>query len=219
MSARENKFARLAKQQATSPQRISDANKQRDLPPAVDEQLTRLEEDIRRLKVEYDIYFNNATRRPPVDTKSRVETMIKRLADDRTFTFAQRYRYNSLVARYTSMRELWRRTVQFREEGRDAATIARAERKQTKQIIKPEPSATFICADAHKDVTTVRELYSALVEAKKQCGEMTDDFSFPRFHRLVAAQFDSLRSKLACERVKFMIAVDDGKVVFKAKAE
>src|SRR5215213_435905 len=75
-----------------------------------DQQLTRLEEDIRRLKVEFDIYFNGAAKRPPYDTKGRVETLIKRLADERTLTFAQRYHYNSLAARFSSFLQLWRRT-------------------------------------------------------------------------------------------------------------
>ena len=33
--------------------------------PTADEQLTRLEDDIRRLKIEFDIYFNGAAKRPP----------------------------------------------------------------------------------------------------------------------------------------------------------
>jgi hypothetical protein len=187
----------------------------------VDEQLGRLEEDIRRLKVEYDIYFNNAAKRPPYDTKSRVESMIKRLADDRTFTFAQRYRYNSLVARYTSFRELWRRNIQDREEGRDAVTQARLERNVTVAPTKlPAPDAiAFSCADAHTDTATVRALYDAVVAAKQSCGETTDDFPFPRFHRMIAAQTDALKSRLACERVKFSISVNDGQVSFKAKAD
>ena len=49
----------------------------------IDEILDRLEEDIRRLKVEFDIYFNGGSKRPPYDTKLRVESVIKRLSDDR----------------------------------------------------------------------------------------------------------------------------------------
>ena len=63
-----------------------------DYEPTVDDQLTRLEEDIRRLKIEFDIFFNGASKRPPYDTKGRVETIIKRLGDDRTLSYAQRYR-------------------------------------------------------------------------------------------------------------------------------
>ena len=55
-----------------------------DIEPTIEERLGRLEEDIRRLKIEYDIYFNGASKRPPYDTKMRVESHLKRLGDDRT---------------------------------------------------------------------------------------------------------------------------------------
>lgn len=211
MPIRDNKFARQAKQR----------NKKniivRDSQPTIDEQLKRLEEDIRRLKIEFDIYFNGAAKRPPYDTKSRVETLIKRIADDRTLTFAQRYFYNSLVARFTSFRELWRRTMQGREEGREVMGTPkpskRAEAKRT------EPRSNFVCADAHTDVETVRSLYDALVDAKARCGQPTDDISFPRFHHLIATKTDKLKEHLGCERVRFSVSVEDGRVSFKAKAD
>ncbi len=187
-----------------------------DNQPTADEKLTRLEEDIRRLKIEFDVYFNGAAKRPPYDTKSRVETELKRLGDDRTLSFAQRYRYNSLTARYTAFRDLWRRIMQGREEGRDPISTARASAKQ--EATEGFTGTTLICADAHKDLETVRQLYQALIEAKTKCGEPTEDFSFPRFHRLVASRADSLKEKLKCDRVSFSVDVESGHVSFKARA-
>lgn len=211
MPIRDNKFARQAKQRNKKNVII------RDSQPTVDEQLKRLEEDIRRLKIEFDIYFNGASKRPPYDTKSRVETLIKRIADDRTLTFAQRYFYNSLVARFTSFRELWRRTMQGREEGREVTGAPRvSKRSEAKQS---EQRSNFVCADAHTDVETVRSLYDALVDAKARCGQPTDDLSFPRFHHLIATKTDKLKEHLGCERVRFSVSVEDGRVSFKAKAD
>jgi len=184
---------------------------------SVDEQLTRLDEDIRRLKVEFDVYFNGAAKRPPYDTKARVETLLKRVGDDRTLSFAQRYRFNSLVARFTAFRDLWRRTMQGREEGRDLASAARAVAKQ--EAVEGFTRTALICTDANKDVETVKLLFNALVEAKTKCGEPTDDLSFPRFHRLIASKAESLKEKLGCERVCFSVDVEGGHVSFKAKAE
>jgi hypothetical protein len=93
---------------------------------SVDSQLMRLETDIRRLKVEFDIFFNGASKQPPYDTRNRVETMFSRLGDDRSLTYAQRYKMNSLNARFASFRDMWRRAMQNREEGRDFVTVARA---------------------------------------------------------------------------------------------
>ena len=185
--------------------------------PTVDEQLSRLEEDIRRLKIEFDMFFNGAAKRAPYDTKGRVDTMIKRISDDRTLSYAQRYRFNTLGSRYNSFRDLWRRTMQGREEGRDARAAARATAKE--HAVSEFQRADFVCADAHKDVELVKNLYSALVEARKVCGEPVEDFSFPRFHRLIASQADGLKERLGCERVSFSIDVEGGHVSFKARGE
>lgn len=215
MPIRDNKLIRSSQQRAKP---NAKANGAVDNEPTVDEQLTRLEEDMRRLKVEYDIYFNGAAKRPPYDTKSRVETMIKRLGDDRTLNFAQRYRYNSLAARYNSFRELWRRTIQAREEGRDAGAAMRASVHEGQEHSSRDQS-TFTCDDAHRDVQTVKEIYEALVEAKRKCGESIDGLSFPRFHHLIATRTDNLKEHLGCERVRFSIEIEGGRVNFRAKAD
>jgi len=191
---------------------------ERDALPSIDEQLVRLEDDVRKLKVEFDIYFNGSSKRPPYDTKGRVETLIKRLADERQLTYAQRYRYNSLVARYTSFRDLWRRTIQDREEGRGAAAHRVNARKEKEPVPAPEHT-TFVFADAHTDVPTVKSLYDTLVEAKRQCGESVEDFSFAQFHRMLAQKTEMLKERLGCERVRYSVQLEGGRVQFKAKAD
>jgi len=83
---------------------------------ALDKQISRLEDDIRKLKIDFDIYFNGATKRPPLEARARLESMIKRVSDNRSLSYAQRYQLNSLVARFTSYRELWRRSLKARGE-------------------------------------------------------------------------------------------------------
>ena len=211
MGVHENKLLR-AKQL-----RIKNKFVATDNVPTPDEQLSRLEEDIRRLRIEFDIFFNGATKRPPYDTKGRVETILKRLGDDRSLTYAQRFRYNSLMARYNAFRDLWRRMMQGREEGRDAVSAARASAKQETRV--PIEPVSYVCADAHKDVETVRNLYQSLIEAKRKGGEPTEDLSFARFHNLIASKADGLKERFGCDRVRFSVIVESGHVSFKAKAD
>ena len=219
MPIRQNSFARRARERQEAQQSsFKKVIVERDAPPSIDEQLVRLEDDVRKLKVEFDIYFNGSSKRPPYDTKGRVETLIKRLADERQLTFAQRYHYNSLVARYTSFRDLWRRTIQDREEGR-GATAGRANTRKEKEAASAPERTTFVCADAHRDVPTVKSLYDTLVEAKRQCGESVDDFSFPQFHRMLAQKTEMLKESLGCERVSYSVGLEGGRVQFKAKAD
>ncbi len=82
----------------------------------LDQQIGRIEEDIRKLKIEFDIYFNGGMKRPPLESKARLESNLKRLADDRNLTYAQRYQFNAVVSRFNSYRELWRRLLKKRGE-------------------------------------------------------------------------------------------------------
>jgi hypothetical protein len=82
----------------------------------IDQLLARMEDDIRKLKIDFDIFFNGANKRPPLEARARLESFIKRIADNRNLTYAQRYYFNTLVSRFTSYRELWRRTLKAKGE-------------------------------------------------------------------------------------------------------
>jgi hypothetical protein len=83
---------------------------------SLDQQIARIEDDIRKLKIEFDIYFNGGTKRPPLEARARLESNIKRIADDRNLTYAQRYQFNSVISRFNSYRELWRRILKTKGE-------------------------------------------------------------------------------------------------------
>jgi hypothetical protein len=87
---------------------------------AAERELTRIEDGIRKLKVDFDIYFNGSNtervKRPPLEARARLEASIKRISDNRTLSYAQRYHLNNLIARFTSYRELWRRMLRARGE-------------------------------------------------------------------------------------------------------
>jgi hypothetical protein len=210
LSPRDNKLNRL-KEERRSRARLSGVESE----PTIEDQLTRIEEDIRRLKIEFDIYFNGGAKRPPYDTKMRVESHLKRLGDDRSLTFAQRYHYNSLATRYTLFRELWRRNIQDREEGRGNMGARNAKREAPQAFERSD----FACADVRHDVRTVKGVYDALLEAKRSCGEPTRDLSFAKFHRLVMERTEALKDKLGSDRVVFSVDVQDGHVSFKAKVD
>ena len=210
MAFQDNRLARLAQERRDRSKLANGDNE-----PTVEDRLVRLEEDIRRLKIEFDIYFNGGSKRPPYDTKMRLESHLKRLGDDRSLSFAQRYHYNSLATRYASFRELWRRTLQGREEGRDIAAAARASSYEAGPFTRSE----FSCTDVRHDVRTVKGVYDALMQAKRRCGEKSTNLSFAKFHRLVLEHSDSLKEKTGTERVRFSVDVENGHVTFKAKAD
>jgi hypothetical protein len=175
----------------------------------VDEELTRLEENIRRLKIEYEAYFNGGNPRPPNDTLYRVEQAIKRYSSDAArLSVSQRFRFNNLWQRYSVHSDLWRKKVRSREEGREFAPRRHA---------TATPWATqVVCRDPDREQAKVDQLLQALVNAKQRAGERTDDVDPARFQKFVREKTRQLKQELGCDSVQFSVTVKQGRVRFTA---
>ena len=178
----------------------------------VDEELTHLEEGIRRLKIEYDVYFNGGSPRPPTDAQWRVETLLKKYSDSSRLAFAQRFRYNGLAQRYSLFSELWRQRLKTREEGpRRTAAEVREERQKA-------PAFRIEWKDPSTEPEKVEKLFTAFVEAKRQCGENTDNLAPDAFKRFVQQKTVQLKQDFHCEQVEYVVEVEQGQVRLKAKS-
>src|SRR5207248_9429144 len=83
-----------------------------------DEEMTLLESHLRRLKIEYEIYFNSPQKRPPSDLEWKVLALLRKFSDGGgRLNFSQRFRYNELAQRYAVYSDLWRKKARIREEG------------------------------------------------------------------------------------------------------
>lgn len=183
----------------------------------VDEELNKLEDDIRRLKIEYETYFSGGTPRPPRDTVVRVELVIKRhSADMSKLNFGQKFRFNSLLQKYGINNELWRRKLKEKEEGRGRF----AQQARVLEQVSADSSTRIVCTDPEKEKEKVDQLLKAMVDAKRQVGERVDNIDPLAFQKFVREKTKQIKESLGCEKVQFSVAVEDGKVKFKAvKAE
>src|SRR5437660_6233239 len=82
-----------------------------------DEELNVLDSQLRRLKIEYEIYFNNPAKRPPTDIEWKVLALLRKFSDGGRMNFTQRFRYNEMAQRYAIYSDLWRKKARIREEG------------------------------------------------------------------------------------------------------
>jgi hypothetical protein len=177
----------------------------------IDEELDRLEYEMRRLKIEYDIFFNGGAARPPNDTRGRVETTIKRLYDTRNVSFSQRFRYNGLVARYNVLRELWRRQTQEREES------GRPPTKEAQTAVRDRLAAIRF-HDLRSEPEKISELYDTLIAAKRKCGERVGSLTLETFTEFLKARAEQIKRELATDAIEFVVGVDNGRVRFTARA-
>jgi hypothetical protein len=177
----------------------------------VDEELSKLEDSIRRLKIEYEAYFNGGQPRPPTDSVFRVETTIKRYGDNSMkLNFGQRFRFNQLTQKYAVYRDLWRKKLKEKEEGRG---------RFGQQIREPAPAtsgARVVCSDPEKEQDKVDQLLKAMIDAKRQAGERVDNIDPHSFSKFVQQKTRQMKESLGCQKVQFSIDVEDGRVKFKA---
>src|ERR1700740_23670 len=82
-----------------------------------DEELNVLDTQLRRLKIEYEIYFSNPTKKPPTDIEWKVLALLRKFSDGGRMNFSQRFRYNAIAQRYAIYSDLWRKKSRIREEG------------------------------------------------------------------------------------------------------
>ena len=82
-----------------------------------DEELNVLDSQLRRLKIEYEIFFSNPNKRPPSDIEWKVLSLLRKFSDGGRMSFSQRFRYNEIAQRYAIYSDLWRKKNRIREEG------------------------------------------------------------------------------------------------------
>ncbi len=206
----------------------------------LDEELTVLDTQLRRLKIEYEIFFSNPTKRPPTDIEWKVLALLRKFSDGGRMNFSQRYRYNEMAQRYAIYSDLWRKKSRIREEGyrrpQDAllsvqgVRVAEEEHKaQHHQVYGVSRAAA---APAHSGSSQpftlhsvdqgereqVERLYNTLVAAKKKAGENVTG-SIDSFATFVQKKTEQIRKQYKCDGVEYSVELTDGHVKLKAKAK
>jgi hypothetical protein len=188
----------------------------------LDQELSLLEDGIRRLKIEYEIFFNGGVSRMPYDLRWRVESLIKKHGESANMTFAQRFRYNTLVAKFHSYVDLWRRMTKSREEGKPVYSSGAATLRDVEQQLPGTEDrlvCQLFCSDPESESEKLENLFKSLVEAKRECGEKTDSVPFPTFKKFLLEKTAKLKEQFNTEMVCYTVSIESGKVKFTAKGK
>ena len=213
----------------------------------IDEELGLLDSQLRRLKIEYEIYFSNPTKRPPTDIEWKVLALLRKFSDGNRMSFSQRFRYNEIAQRYAIYSDLWRKKNRIREEGyrrpQDALLSVQGVRLEEHEPehkvygvghstaeslaatsaaaaapAEEEKAFSMQCMDARAERDQVRKLYQALTEAKKKSGESVSG-NLESFSSFVQKKTEQIRKQYGCEAVEYTVEVQNGHVKLKAKAK
>jgi len=198
----------------------------------IDEELGLLESHLRRLKIEYEVYFSNPQKKPPSDLEWKVLAFLRKFSDGGRMSFSQRFRYNEMAQRYAIYSDLWRKKSRIREEGyrrpQDALLAVQGVRIEEHE---PEHKVYGVnrnkdagdqpfavqCSDPGAEADKVEKLYVALTSAKKKNGENVSG-TLDSFRTFVEKKTQEIRKQHKCEKVEYVVEVQDGKVKLRAKA-
>jgi len=208
----------------------------------IDEELTVLETQLRRLKIEYEVYFSNPSKKPPTDIEWKVLSLLRKFSDSSSLSFGQRYRYNEMAQRYAIYNELWRKKARIREEGyrnqQEQVLSVQGVRPEEKGpqhrpvygVARAAAGAAVAAGESPAQPMTVQftgseplpdkveALYKALVEAKQKNGEVVSG-NLKSFTAFVQKKTSQIRKEYACQTVEYTVEMQDRQVRLKAKAK
>ena len=194
----------------------------------IDEELNQLDDNIRRLKIEYDIFFGGGSKKPPADLEWRVQSLLKKYSDGRRMNFGQRFKFSAIQQKYAVYNSLWQQKLRIKEEGyrrpQDALLAIQGVRHFEDEApeaidISEEEPFRIACSDAEAESHKVRALYNAMVEAGKQSNAKGPAGSFESFQKFVKQKTEQLRKNYGAAAVEYAVEVENGQVRLKAKAK
>jgi Zn-dependent oligopeptidase len=200
---------------------------------AIDEDLALLDDYVRRLKVEYDVYFGGGSKKPPADIEWRVKNLLRKYSDGSNMNFSQRFRFNTIQQRYALFSALWTQKLKIKEEGyrrpQDAILgiqgLRTDEQHAAEQALKHRDLSgkqpvnepfSIDCADADSEPQKVEALFHALADARKQSGDASKG-SLASFKKFVRQKTAQIRKEYDCPAVEYSVELKDGQVKLKAK--
>ena len=191
-----------------------------------DEELDKLEEDIRKLKVKYEMFFMGSIKMPPQHERHQLEVYIFELGKQKMRDNGRRFRYNQLLSRFNQFREMWGRKMREREEGpmdfrrRKAALDAPIEhapppKPAAPRVTSPGPDS-YVRLAAGSNGEAIRDLYDQIEKEHHKLGKMPN-LTYEQLQNMVEKQSEQVRARYNVNVVGFRVDVVDGKVKLKAK--
>lgn len=175
------------------------------------EDLPILESRLSELITRYDQFFIGIEKREPIKLLADVDQLVRRYANSPINNTMYKHRYVNLVARLSSYRQLWNKTVREIEEGRYSRDRFRAKLKEGTASETGQQPARIDRQDPE-----VERVYEELLEARKKCNLPTSSVSKEYLNATLSKQRPEITKKLGTDNIRFRVVIEDGKPRIKA---
>jgi hypothetical protein len=100
-----------------------------------------------------------------------------------------------------------------------SAATPRAPRRPATELINEPGGYVVACSDPDREREKVHDLYSVLLEAKKNAGEKTDALTLENFTSFVRQKTAQLRQQAKCDAVEYAVQIENGQIKLKARVK
>ncbi len=180
----------------------------------IENDLNRLDGELRQLEAEYTMFFAGRLPKPPWDTRARVDAAMKQLDREPIKNTALKFRFSTIQSRYATFVDLWERGMRAKEEGRSSPLSSIPADTRTRPRDTDSAARAGIPTRPRQSEQTLQSLYETLSEARRQVGAPA--ISFDRFSDVVSKEIDRLRAA-GKSGVTFRVAIKDGKAHLTAR--
>ncbi len=190
-----------------------------------DDELDKLEEDIRRLKNRYDQFFAGINKVVPSFERHQIESFIHELSKQKMRDNTRRFRFSTILSRYNQFREMWGRKMREREEGpldyrrRQAAMsaphpVAPHEHPAAPHVTSAPPDP-YVRMTPETNGEQIQKLHDEIARENAKLGKPS--VSIEQLTTMIQKQSEMVRAKYHVNTVAFRVETIDGKVKLKAK--
>lgn len=196
-----------------------------------DRLIVELNDLIRQVKREYELWFNGVNPKPPFELRNKLDTHVRLLRHKLPKRTADQFRLGTVLQYYQTLVDFWDKSARKSEEGGLAPWMAqsrrsllddiqRANEDRQEQAKQPVRSAYLAkITKPEEDVDEMRKVFNSYVAAKKKVGDDVAGADFDKFRAALVKQTKGLIDSGKASAVSYRIEIADGKVAIKAKGE
>lgn len=174
------------------------------------EDIDLLDSKVARLKVEYEQYFMRVLKREPAKLREEVERLILLYSTKNITNTSMKFKYNTLVAKYTSYKQYWTRTLRAIDEG-EFSRKAEGDEDALRPPEAAKKPATVKEAGRPSEDNGLGAVYEKYIEARKACNEPTEGITLKTLEKTIEEYKKKVEEKYNTKDVDLKVYVKDGK--------
>jgi hypothetical protein len=190
--------------------------------------LDQIEQLTRQIQIEWDKFFGGVEKKPPAQLRNQIEGLIRKYAYQEIRNNIERFRYQSLAARYNTFNDLWNKKLKAIEEGRPVGLHGthvpplpppnppKPSDQRPNAPLRPPALDEYRVKNPAGEGLAVAALFEHFVAARRAAGE-TAAVKLESFQKLIGQQTARILSERGAQAVDFRVETKDGKVTLKAK--